>query len=103
MADDDNISFGFAFDRGSDSDGWTGFISFGSKDPDAESCDATVRRHFLEEDGADRLRVSTEVRRITGVPLDADDHCDLDAAVELVEGEPCEGLEVFTGTLVKSL
>jgi len=99
FADTDSIDIGYAFEGGSDANGWTGYISFGSTDGN-DNCIATVREHLLIGEGVDGVRVTTETRTTDMAPQEADGSCDLEAARDMVMDQPCEETESFAGSLV---
>lgn len=100
LAAEDTINLGFGLDSGSDGAGWTGSgYSLGG----SESCSGEVRNNRLTETSAGVLRF--EIRRtfVENVPLDSDEFCDSDAAIEMAAAQGCEGLEVTSAIQVSDL
>jgi len=103
-AESDTIELGdssYGFDSGSDSAGWTGggTIAGGSGD----SCSGEVFDYVLTDEGEGMVRIRVETREVSGFPTDSDGFCDTDAAREAAAEQPCDRLEVLTGTLLEMI
>jgi hypothetical protein len=102
-ANDDEIFLGFGFDSGSDSNGWRGSGAIVGGPVDGGDCSGEVSEFLLTDVGEDRVRMETEYIPVDGVPRDSEGFCSTDAAQEAAEGQPCERLEVLTGTRVEEI
>jgi hypothetical protein len=99
-AEDDTINLGgFAFESGSDSDGWTssGYFLSGQ-----DTCGGEVfeDRLLVTDDG---VTIERRAKIVEGIPLDSDGFCDGDAAEAMAKSLPCARLEVLQGTLQEDL
>lgn len=86
---------GFAFEKGSDSDGWSSSGHFISG---SDTCGGEVfeDRLLVADDG---VTVERRAKAVDGIPLDSDGFCDGDAAEAMAKSLPCTRLEVIAGTL----
>jgi len=99
-AADDTINLGgFAFEKGSDSDGWTssGYFISGS-----DTCSGEVfeDRLLIADDG---VTIERRAKAVDGIPTDSDGFCDGDAAETMAKSLPCSRLEVIQAALQESL
>lgn len=101
-ADTDTIHLGgFAFDQGSDGDGWTGstyILAVGET-----SCSGQVYQSTLTGEAGDSVRITRESKTVADVPLAADDDCDSEAALAQADERPCEELSVVTGSFLEDI
>jgi len=101
VADDTINLSGYAFEAGSDADGWTGsgyFLGGG-----AGTCSGDVFDDLLTVDAAGEARIERRTVRVENIPNDPSDGCDIDAALAMAESLPCTELETIVGTLVEAL
>ena len=94
--------FSYAFESGSDSKGWTGGGAIAGGGGGGE-CSGEVFDYLMTDEGDGMVRIAVEVREVSGFPRDSDDFCDTDAAREAAEGQPCDRLEVLTGTFLEAI
>jgi hypothetical protein len=94
--DDETIYLGLvSFDGGNDEEGLTG--ATGVVGGVAGECNGAVIEFLMTFDGAGDARLEKYTKSVENVPQD-DDGCSIDAAIELAKNEPCEALEVVTGS-----
>jgi len=99
-AEDDTIHIGnYAFDGGSDGEGWTGRSLILQID---ETCSGSVFEATLTGDPGASVRIDQETKTVSDVPL-ASDGCDEEAAYDQAAPLPCEELTVVMGTFAEGI
>jgi hypothetical protein len=100
--DDNTINLsGYAFEEGSDSDGWTGtgYILGGG----ADSCSGNVFDDRLTIPADGEIQIERRSVFVENIPIDPDQGCDEEAAQKMAKTLPCSELETIRGTLAESL
>jgi hypothetical protein len=87
----------WAFDEGSDDDGWTG--GRGLLD---DTCSGVVEELALTGAPAAEVRIEMTAATISDGPRDGDG-CELAGARALAAEQPCESLEVVVGTYLEAI
>ena len=100
-AAEDTLFLGaFNFDKGSDSDGWTGGIVFAGGG--GADCSGGVTDIVMTSSG-DSIRIESRTRQSVPFPPGPDGFCDSEDAKDAAEGQPCTELEVVTATFADDL
>lgn len=92
---------GWAFDRGSDADGWRGGQA--TAGGDGTTCTGSASDDTLTATAAGAVRIESRRRVSRPFSPDADGLCSTDDAIAAASGEPCAELAVVTARRVAPL
>ena len=93
---------GFAFEEGSDASGWTesGYVLSSSG---GGPCSGQVFTYELTAPSPGTVALTRRSTLVNDVPRGADDFCDEEAAEAMAASQPCDQLEVVTGSFVQDI
>lgn len=99
-ADSDTLYFGnYGFETGNDDDGWVGVRGFLA----GAECTGELDMLTLTGTSEASVRIERQTKSVSNVPKDGDGDCDFDAAEDQAVPQPCERLEVLTGTYLERI
>jgi hypothetical protein len=99
-AEDTIFLDGYAFEKGSDEDGWTGSTIFASG---IDTCQGSVTDHVMTAPADGALHFESKTRNSLPFDKDSEGFCNTDDAKAAAEGQPCVELEVITATFADDL
>jgi len=99
-AEDTIFLDGYAFENGSDEDGWTGATVFAGG---IDTCEGSVTDHVMTAPADGALHFESKTRNSLPFDKDSEGFCNTDDARTAAEGQPCVELEVITATFAEDL
>ena len=97
-----NLFGGYIFERGSDSDGWTG-SSASASSSGGETCTGIFNQYILTSPESGVVELVKQTHEVTEVGRDSEDFCDTDEVTSRGPSEPCQSREVIRARFVEGI